>query len=137
METITIDKDIKVLYVAAKSFPDGIMKAHQQLHSLVPFSTSTARKYFGISRPEGGPIIYRAAAEEINPGEAEKLNCETLILKKGKYISSTVNNYMKDLQSIDRAFKELLSHPHLDPNGYCVELYLNDKDVRCMIRLDE
>jgi hypothetical protein len=137
METITIDKDIKVLYVAAKSFPEGIMAAHQQLHTLVPFSISSGRKYFGISRPEGGPIVYRAAAEEINPGEAERLNCETLILKKGKYISSTVNNYMDEIQSIDHAFKELLSYPHLDPNGYCVELYLNDKDVQCMIRLNE
>ncbi|HWZ03947.1 MAG TPA: hypothetical protein VNX40_10095 [Mucilaginibacter sp.] len=137
METITNDNDIKVLYVTAKSFPEGIMEAHQQLHTLVPFSASTSRKYFGISRPEGGPIVYRAAAEEISPGEAERLHCDTLILKKGKYISSIVNNYMNDIQSIDRAFKALLSHPHLDPNGYCVELYLNDTDVQCMIRLDQ
>jgi hypothetical protein len=135
METITLDNDIKVFYITAKSFPDGIMAAHKKLHELVPFSTD--RKYFGISRPENSVIIYKAAAEEINEGEAVKLNCDTLVLKKGKYICLTINDYIKDIQSIDRSFKKLLSYPGLDPNGYCVEWYLNDKDVKCMIRLKE
>jgi hypothetical protein len=135
METITLDKDIKVFYVTAKSFPDGILEAHQKLHSLVPFTT--ARKYFGISRPEDGIIVYRAAAEELTPGEAGKFNCDTLVLKKGKYISTTINDYMKDVQSIGRTFKELLSRPDIDPQGYCVEWYFNDKDVKCMVRLNQ
>ena len=136
METITLDNDIKVFYITAKSFPGGIMDAHRELHELVPFSTN--RKYFGISRPEkNGAIVYKAATEEINPGEAEKLNCDTLIVKKGKYICLTINDYMKDLQSIERAFKTLLSYPDLDPEGYCVEWYLNNKDAKCMIRLKE
>jgi hypothetical protein len=135
METITLDKDIKVFYVTAKSFPDGIMEAHKKLHALVPFSAD--RKYFGISRPENGAIVYRAAAEELTPGEAEKLNCDTLVLKKGKYICSTINDYMKDVQSIGRCFKELLSRPDIDPQGYCVEWYFTDKDVKCMVRLKQ
>ncbi len=135
METITFNDDIKVFYVTASSFPHGIMEAHEKLHSLVSFST--ARKYFGISRPENGDIVYKAAAEEIYQGEAEKLNCDTLLLKKGNYISLTINDYVKDLQSIDRSFKKLLSQRGLDPNGYCVEWYFNDKDVKCMIRLSE
>ncbi len=135
METITIDNNIKVFYVTAKSFPDGIMEAHEKLHALVPFLTN--RKYFGISRPENSAIVYKAASEEINPGEAEKLNLDTLVLKKGKYISLSINDYMKGIQSIDRAFKKLLLYPGLDPQGYCVEWYQNGKDVKCMIRLKE
>ncbi|MDB4925315.1 transcriptional regulator [Mucilaginibacter sp.] len=134
METTTLDKDIKVCYITAASFPDGILAAHQKLHSLIPFSTN--RKYFGVSRPENGPIVYRAAAEELEPGEAEKLNLDTLILKKGNYISLTVHDYMRDIPAIDRTFKQLLSQPNLDPQGYCVEWYLSDKDVKCMIRLN-
>src|SRR4051812_38183785 len=123
METITIDNDIKVFYVNAKSFPDGILAAHQQLHSLVPFTT--ARKFFGLSRPENGVIVYKAAAEEINPGEAEKLHLDTLVLPKGKYISRTIYDFMKDPQSVGSVYKELLLHPGLDPQGYCVEWYFN------------
>jgi len=135
METITIDNDIKVFYITAKSFPDGIQDAHEKLHSLTPFSAE--RKYFGISRPENGIIVYKAAAEEINPGEAAKLKLDTLVLKKGKYISLMINDYTKDIQSIGRAFKELLAYPGLDPRGYCVEWYLKGKDARCMVRLKQ
>ncbi len=50
-------------------------------------------------------------------------------------MSITINDYAKDIMSIDRAFKELLALPDLDPQGYCVEWYYNEKDVKCMIRL--
>ena len=132
---MTLENDIKVFYITANSFPDGITETHKKLHELVPFSAD--RQYFGISRPEKGAIAYKAAAEEINQGEAEKLSCDNLVIKKGKYICFTINDYMKDIQSIDRSFKKLLSHPNLDPDGYCIEWYLNDKDVKCMIRLKE
>lgn len=135
METTTVDKDIKVFYISATSFPDGIKQAHEKLHSLIPFSKD--RKYFGISRPENGIIIYRAGAEELNDREAERLNLDTLILKKGNYISLTINNYMKDIPAIGEAFKQLLSNPDIDPQGYCVEWYLSDKDVKCMVRLKD
>jgi len=142
MESITLDSDIKVFFITAKSFPEGIIEAHEKLQRLVPFSKG--RKYFGISRPEGNQgIVYRGAAEELGEGEAEKLNCDTLILQKGRYISLTIKDYTKDIQSIDQAFKKLLSYPNIDPHGYCVEWYLPSgetpleaKDVRCMVRLD-
>ena len=135
METKTVNKDIKVFYVTATSFPDGIKQAHEKLHSLIPFSKD--RRYFGISRPENGIIIYRAAAEELNDREAESLNLDTLILKKGNYISLTINNYVKDIPAIGEAFKLLLSNRDIDPQAYCVEWYLSDKDVKCMVRLKD
>jgi hypothetical protein len=136
MQTITIENDIKIFYVTATSFPDGALAAHQSLHSLIPYTMD--RRYFGISRPEnGGEIVYRAAAEEINEGEAEKLNCETLILKKGNYTSLILKDYLKDLQGITRAFETLLTHPNIDPQGYCVELFLGEHDMQCMVRLEE
>ena len=135
METITLPKDIKVFYVKASSFPSGIAAAHDKIHALVHQPIN--RKFYGISRPENGAIQYKAAAEELVAGEAEKLRCDTLILKKGKYICLTVHDFTKDPQSIERAFQQILHQPHLDPQGYCVELYLNDKDVQCMVRMDE
>jgi len=136
METSFLERDIKVFYVTADAFPQGVLAAHQKLHSMVPFSTK--RAYFGISRPEnGGDIVYRAATEETFHGEAEQYKCDTLILKKGKYLQMVVKNYTKDVQSIGRAFGKMLQQPGLDPKGYCVEWYLNDKDVKCMIRLEK
>ncbi len=137
MEKINLEQDIKVFYITATSFPQGIGEATQKLHSLFPFSKE--RKIFGLSRPENNEgIIYRAAAQEMFEGEAEKLNCETLTIPKGKYIAILVNDFRTDVMSIDRAFQQLLKQPNLDPQGYCVEQYATDKEaVTCMIRLDE
>jgi hypothetical protein len=135
METINWENNITVLYVEATSFPEGIAEAHQKLQTMVPLSED--RKYFGISRPEDGVIGYKAAAEQLDPKEPGMLNCKTLVLKKGNYISLDTADYMKDIQSITRAFEILLEHPGLDPQGYCVEWYVNNKDVKCMIRLAE
>jgi predicted transcriptional regulator YdeE len=133
METVFFDNDIKVFYVEAASFPDGILAAHQKLHGMIPYSTE--RKYLGISRPENGEIIYKAAAEELESGEPEKLNLPALTLLKGNYACITVKDYMKDIQSIGQAFNQLTALPNIDPEGYCVEWYLSVKDVKCMVRL--
>jgi hypothetical protein len=133
MEKFTLDKNIKVFCVSAKSFPDGAMDAHQKLHSIVPFTGN--RRYFGISHPENGVIGYKAAAEELVDGEAEKFGLEPFVIKSGEFISITIPDYAKDVQSIRRTFKELLASPGIDPDGYCLEWYLNDTDVRCMVPL--
>ena len=139
METLTFDKNLKVFYVTASSFPDGVMAAHEQLNKIAP--AGPGRKHFGLSRPEPdsrppGTIVYRAAAEELNPGEAEKYNCGTLLLRKGKYACFTVKDFRANIQAIDKTFQTLLALPNLDPEGYCVEWYFNDKDVKCMVRLE-
>jgi len=135
MEHFTLEQDIKVFYVTAKSFPEGIMEAHEKLYSMVPFANN-GRRYFGVSRPENNTgIVYRAAAEELFQNEAEQHDCETLVIRKGKYLSITVHNYTKDVSQIGKAFQQILFQTGLDPEGYCVEWYLNDKDVKCMIRL--
>jgi hypothetical protein len=134
MEIITIDNDIEAMYVTASSFPEGVLAAHQTLHALIPYSEN--RRYFGLSRPENnGGIVYRAAAEEINDGEAGQLNLGAITLKKGRYVSLLVKDFMKDISGIEKAFNQLLAYPGLDPQGYCVELYLSQKDVQCMIRI--
>lgn len=134
MEIFTLGNDVKVFCETAKSFPEGIVKAHKELHSIVPFAEE--RRYYGISRPNAkGVIIYKAATEEIYQGEAEELGCETFNIKSGRYISLLISDYMNDIQNIAKAFQILKTHPGIDPEGYCIELYLNEKDVRCMIKL--
>ncbi len=137
MEYLKLENDIKVFYVTASSFPEGIKEATEKLHSLFLFSQE--RSVFGLSRPEnGGHIVYRAAAEEVEKGEALRLGCETLVIQKGNYISMTVDDFRKDPSAISSAFEQLLNHPNLDPQGYCVEWYETNKEsVKCMIRLRE
>jgi len=134
MEKFTIEEDIKVFCEPAKSFPGGIIEAHKELHSII--TSSAERRYFGISRPDAkGIIIYDAAAEEIYQGEAEELGCEKFVIQSGQYISLLIEDYVNDITTIAKAFQLLISYPGIDPEGYCIEWYLNEKDVRCMVRL--
>ena len=121
------------MYVQATSFPDGIMPAYETLHSKLPFSPG--RKFLSVSRPEDGAVSYKAGAEVLAPGEPELHQLPTLTLKKGRYLTLTVRNFMDDIPAVGRAFEELMQDPGIDPEGYCVEWYFNEPDVHCMIRL--
>lgn len=69
--------DIKVFYVTASSFPDGIKEAYEKLHAMLP--SVKDRKFYGISYPQNGKIVYKAAVEEVSEGEANKYGCELLL----------------------------------------------------------
>lgn len=134
MEIYNLDRDIPIFCLTAESFPLGILPAHEKLHTLVPYSPK--RNYFGISHPDPkGTIIYKAAAEEIKTGEAAGLNLETMIIQQGHYLSLFISNFHEDVQKIGKAFRQMIADPRIDPRGFCVEWYLNEKDVRCMVKL--
>ncbi len=129
METYIIEKDIKVLCITASSFPDGVLAAHQKLH--VMFPPASGRRYFGISRPDGSlGIVYKAAVEEM---EEQNSELEHFIIREGTYISELIPDFMKDVSQIGKTFEKLLNESNIDPNGYCLEMYLNETDVRCLV----
>lgn len=133
METYLIEEDIKVLCITAGSFPDGVLAAHQKLHELFP--PGNKRRYFGISRPDGSRgIVYKAAVEEIKD---EKSELEHFTIKKGAYISELIADFMQDVSQIGKTFEKMLNEPDIDPNGYCLEMYLNETDVRCMVGIQK
>ncbi len=133
MEHFSIDKDIRVLCVTAASFPDGVMAAHQEIHKQAP--ETNARRYYGLSRPEKGVITYKAAAEELYDGEGGEKGMEVLTIRAGKYTGKDITDFMNNIPAIGQTFQQILQEPNIDPQGYCVEWYYNEKDVRCMVRL--
>jgi hypothetical protein len=138
MEKCNFEKDIKVFCVSAKYFPDGITEAWQKLHSMLP--SIQGRNFFGISRSEPeakGTIVYKAAVEESYPGEAEKCGCEIFIIKKGEYVNETLPDWEPDPTLIGKTFQNIISNSGIDPNGYCIEMYLGEHEVKCMVRVQE
>jgi len=131
METFNLANDIKVVYVQADSFPNGIMAAHQKLHSLVP--DIKHRRVFGISRPDGAGIIYKAAAELKEADRFNHSDLQIFTIKKGEYLAELITDFMNDVPQIGNTFQKLIRQPDIDPEGYCLEEYINEKDVRCMV----
>ena len=136
MEKYFLDEDIKLICNPASSFPEGVLNAHQELHASLP--DVEGRMYYGLSQlGRNGNITYKAAAEEMEHGEAGELKMETFMLAKGEYISIFIKDYGRDIPSIGRAFQELIALPDIDPQGWCVEMYVNEEDIRCMVKLKE
>jgi hypothetical protein len=135
MEQIFLHEEMILFCVEADSFPEGILPAFQQLHSF--FQSNEEREIFGISRPENGKIIYKAAAMENTNGEFSKHQLPVFILSKGKYMSILVKDFKNNFLSINNAFKQLTSLSNIDLNGYCIEWYQGERDVLCLVKILE
>ena len=140
METFKLENEINLFCIKAKSFPAGIMDAHQKLTSIA--KSLGKRNYFGISYAHNNETLYMAAAEIKSNNETIPAGCDTYTLKKGNYISIYISDFAKDVSQIGKAFEILLADPRIDEQGCCAECYLPEgadgtaaKDVRCMVRL--
>lgn len=132
MDSFILGEDIKVVCLTAKSFPEGIENAHAQLHEMLP--KKEGRRFFGISRPnEKGVIIYKAAADIMEPHEVEIPGLQTFTIRRGAYNTYYIIDYRNNIEAISRSFNLLLGQAEADPNGYCLEWYIGDKDVKCMV----
>src|SRR5688572_15971980 len=122
METFELENNITVFCVTATSFPEGVLAAHEKLHSYISFSKD--RYYFGISRPEGGGgIVYKAAASELEKNELARYGLEKFVIPKGRYLMRILHDYPNNLSAIRPMFDELLADDRIDPNGFCLEWY--------------
>lgn len=134
MEIYKIEKDITLMYVEAASFPDGIEEAFKKLEALLPKQEN--RNFFGISyMGENNNIIYKAAAEESYPGESEKYHLNSFTVRNGNYISETITNWRNNVSLIGSTFQKMLEQQNIKPDGYCLEIYINETDVQCLVPL--
>lgn len=134
MITRHIDNDITVYCLTASSFPAGVKTVYDKLHELFP--PENGRTYFGISWPDGkGSLVYKAAVKLNEMDTPPGAPFESFTIRKGDYFSEDITNFMSDVTGIGRLFQQMIQQPGIDPNGYCLEMYLNPTDVRCMVRL--
>lgn len=134
MDSFILGEDIPVVCHKAKSFPDGIQTAHEELHRTLPYHEG--RRFFGISRPdENGDIVYKAAAELL---ESDKLSgLEKFTIKGGAYNTYYIKDYRDNIGAIADCFQLLLGQSEVDPDGYCIEWYIGNDDVKCMVRCND
>jgi len=136
MEQYQLFSDRHLFCIRAASFPDGVLAAHQQLHALVPYTNE--RDYFGISYPlESGEILYKAGMSERFQGELSSFDLEGFEMKKGNYLYIDIGDFMKNISTIGEAFTKLISDNRIDPQGACIEWYMDNDVCRCMVRLKD
>ncbi len=134
MQEYVIENDIKVLCVTAASFPAGIQAAFSRVHSMVP--DAGTRTTYGISHGSPNGIIYKAGVIALQGEDGEQYGCEEFIIKKGRYIGRMLN-WKENVQQIGETFQLLIANPGIDKSGACIEGYINDDEVKCMVRLND
>jgi hypothetical protein len=133
MQSFYLENDLLLFGIQAESFPAGVQAAWRELHQ--KHTTISGRKFYGISHgTKEGAILYRACVEESYAGEAENFNCERFLLPKGEYVGETIHNFMQQLPKIGETFQTILARDDYDKTAACVEQYLNESDVVCMIK---
>jgi len=134
-QIVQIEKDIQVLCVTVTTFPDGIQDAFDSLTKKIP--STEGRTLYGISYGDpDGHVVYKAAITQVGRDEAEKFEFETFVIRKGSYICETITDFMKKIPEIGQTFRKLFADPRVDKaSGYCLERYMNEKDVECMVTL--
>lgn len=134
MEKYQIKNDVKGFGFQVKSFPSGIGEAFQKLMEMIP--KGKERSYYGISYfNDSGNILYYAAAEEINPGEAEKYHCDSYTIEKGEYLTIKVPGWRQKTDQIKDVFHELMQDKRIDNTKPCIEWYYHDEEMMCMMKM--
>ncbi len=130
MDEKNIKNDITVLCITARSFPEGIADAFEQIYSHLP---SKNRLLIGLSKPNReGTIIYKAGFELL-ADENVVSELEKIVIPSGNYLCQSIHGFAENPFLIKYAFDELLQDARLDPNGFCLELYVKPDEVWCMV----
>ena len=140
-QIIHLEEDIPLLCMTANSFPEGVESVHKLVQSSIPQEKSDIkpRKVFGLSRPENGiGLIYKACIEEFESDDFDVDNFEEMIISEGNYYYTDLINYYNDIPKIGIVFNEMIQLENIDPNGYCIEWYMNEgKDMRCLVKIKD
>lgn len=133
MEKIILTHDISVFGIQVTSFPMGVGEAFDKLIKMLPGEFD--RSFYGISFMEPtGKMIYIAAAEEIEPGEAEKYHCEKYIVEKGTYIAEKITWWRQQINCIKDVFHSIMQEKNVNLEKPAVEWYRNEEEMFCMVR---
>jgi hypothetical protein len=132
MKTVTLPNDVKIFGMKVTTFPNGISNAFDKLMKMIPGGFN--RSFYGISYMEKGNMIYYAAAEELNPGEAEKYGCERLVVEKGQYLAESLHNWRSKVHQVKDIFQELVADNRTDKTKPGVEWYKSEEEMLCMIK---
>jgi hypothetical protein len=136
MYHISIQDDIQVYCLKARSFPDGVSAVYDRLHTEYP--PEGGRSYFGISRPvPDGAITYMAAVKLSDTDGTPSSDYVPFTVLKGRYVAIDISNYMANLPAIGAAFAEMIREPDVAPDGYCLEVYLSPTELTCMVKLKD
>jgi hypothetical protein len=132
MDTFMIEKDIPVFGFRVEKFPLEIKETFDRLVTIIG---GFEQPLYGISWMEGNEVIYYAMADDEIPGLAKHHAAEQRTIQKGNYLKVTVKDWLSKTDKLNAIFHEMMSDPRADLSSACVEIYKNDEEMYCLVKL--
>lgn len=133
MKVIRIDKARKVFGLQVKTFPEKVGEAFDILSKQIP--NGLERSYFGISWIKDATIVYYAAAEQKEDGEAAQYNAREFTIEAGNYLCEELHDWRKKTDSVKDIFEKMMGDSRIDKSKPAVEWYKSDHEMWCMIKI--
>jgi len=134
MEIFKLEADVSIFYFNVPEFPNGIEEKFTEILHMLP--DMNGRTFYGISYfNEDGAIVYNCGVNEIRKNEGKDFGGEHFLLPAGEYLSSTIHNWMSDLELIKTTLMKLMDDPRYDKNFPCIEVYKTDKVLQCLVKI--
>jgi hypothetical protein len=124
--------DIRVLYVQAEKFPEGITDAFYKLEALT--GDLKDHHVYGITECTGEKLIYMACIKESFAGQAEQYGLPVYTIPKGQYLYYTLTNWRENIGQIPVLFDEFNTLPNVKKQTICLEDYLSDGAMWAMVQ---
>lgn len=124
-------EDLKLMYVEALTFPNGITEAWNKLEQIL--KSLKGRKFYGSSQCINVKMEYRACVIPLDDDEPKILGLETFIISASNYAVKKLKNWAKQLQLIPEIFDELSSKHTVKKGSPFLEYYKSEKDVLLMV----
>ncbi|PTX15075.1 hypothetical protein C8N40_109173 [Pontibacter mucosus] len=135
MKTVHLDKDLKLFYVEATSFPAGVKEAFLKLEHMLP--TRKGRRFFGIYQEREKGITYKAAVLEQFENEAAQYNCAYFLIEKGSYVTESIEDWQTKIECIEETFNALFKVENVHAQSSSIEYYKSLNELVCMVKLND
>jgi len=128
---LEITDDIKVIYVKAETFPEGITAAFDKLETITGLKN---RHVYGITECTGEKLAYMACVKEEFDGEAVQLGLPVYEIPKGKYFYYTLKNWRENIDQIPQLFAQFDKMSGIKKQTICLEDYIGDDEMLVMVQ---
>lgn len=133
MKTRILQEPIELLCVRAKTFPEGIMDAFQEVKHR--FGDQAGKECFGVTMQGESGLIYWAAVRRSAVTLSEQEDLELLTIAPGTYATQSIDQWQSKIEQIGKTFEELFGNKEVDPKSPGIEWYLNENELACMAKM--
>lgn len=132
MKTATVQlSETLTISLKAGNEPNAIEYAFDKLHRRV--KEKKGRKFFGVIRPDGERMDYRACVATNDELEFFGTGFEKYTIPGGKYMSTTLRNWDANLRLIPALFEEMGYNQIIDKKRPQLEFYKSMKELVLML----